>query len=55
MVRELYQLTFYCNNMKSIDCDLNSVNVSRLCELGVPFNTNNAHCDVTINESDTKI
>lgn len=52
IVRKLYQFTLYCKNINSIDCDLNSVNVHKLCELGVPFNVNNVYCEVNISESE---
>lgn len=31
---------------------MNSVNVNKLCELGVPFNIKNAHCEVNMRESE---
>jgi len=52
IVRELYQLICYCKNINLIDCDLNSVNVNKLCELGVPFNNKNAQCEVNMRESE---
>lgn len=51
IVRELFQLICYCENTNSIDCYLNSVNVDKLCELGVPFDINNAHCELNMRES----
>jgi len=50
IVRELYQLKCYCKNINLIDCDLNSFNVNKLYELGVPFNIKNAHCEVNMHE-----
>lgn len=52
IVRELYQLICYCKSINAIDCDLNSVNVDKLCELGVPFDIKNAHCELNMHESE---